>query len=341
MENKPSKINLLTILLGITSLILTVALIITSVSFSRYRAQQEDFEAKAEAAWAEVETIKEQTVPLSTLKGYAEQFGVSLEFLQKFFDDKIVYRNGAEVVYADIDRSLAQSNYDWSNLVRKNGLLDYVENGKSVALKGIDVSKYQGNIDWEKVKNDGVDYAIIRLGRRGYSEGSIALDEKYKTNIENATKAGIPVGVYFFSQAINVDEALEEAEFVLENVKDYDITFPIVFDCEEIATDEARTDNLTADEMTDITIAFCEKIKEAGYTPMIYGNIKWFMVHLNLSKLEGYDKWFAQYYNSPFFPYAFQMWQYSSTGEIDGIEGGVDVNLCFKNYAAAESDGDS
>ena len=115
-------------------------------------------------------------------------------------------------------------------------------------------------------------------------------------------------------------------------MKGYTVRYPIVFDMEEITTEGARTANLTAAQITDLTIAFCERIKSAGYTPMIYGNVKWMMEHVELSRLTSYQKWFAQYYNKPFFPYEFQIWQYTNKGKVNGITGEVDLNLCFVNY---------
>lgn len=159
-------------------------------------------------------------------------------------------------------------------------------------------------------------------------------DEYCDQNLKGASEAGIDMGVYFYSQAVTVEEAEEEAAFVLDSIKDYDIKYPVVFDMEETGTDNARTAQLSAEQKTDITIAFCEKVKAAGYTPMIYGNIEWMMDHVELERLTQYPKWFAQYFNKPFFPYEFQMWQYTNEGSVPGIEGGVDLNLCFFPAAA-------
>lgn len=332
MEHK-KPLPIITVILAVLCLVLAISLVINALSFHKYKSEHEAVTVSEPSV---DQPEPPPSVPLSTLKNYANQYGVSIEFLQRFFDDQIVYKDETGIVYADIDESLAKSNYDWSNLSRTNGVFEYIENGEVISIKGIDVSKYQGSIDWNKVKADGVEYAIIRVGRRGYSEGLVGLDESFEQNIKGAAKAGIKVGVYFFSQAVNEEEAIEEANFVLDAIKDYDIQYPVVFDSEEIIGDDARTDGITAAEMTDIAIAFCDTVKAEGYTPMIYGNIKWFMTKMELNRLEEYDKWFAQYFNTPFFPYAFTMWQYTASGSVDGIDGNVDLNICFKDYAAAD-----
>lgn len=214
------------------------------------------------------------------------------------------------------------------------GRYEYVQDGEVVSICGIDVSKYQGEIDWEKVKAAGVEYAIIRLGYRGMNEGTLELDPYYFTNIKKANEAGVKVGIYFFSQAKNTDEAEKEAEFVLENIKNYDVTYPVVFDTEEVTTYAARANGLTRAERTDCCIAFCEKIKEAGYTPMIYANTRYMIMGLELERLNAYDKWFAYYGTNYTFPYEFTMFQYSDTGRIPGIDGDVDLDVSFVDYAA-------
>lgn len=227
---------------------------------------------------------------------------------------------------------VALNTTDWDNLIEENGYKVYYENGVKESIMGIDVSKYQGKIDWNQVKEAGVEYVIIRLGFRGMNEGTLELDPMYLEYIEGATKASIPVGIYFFSQAITVEEAKEEAKMVLDNIKDYEITYPIVFDTEYVNFYNARANNITRQERTDISIAFCEEIKAAGYKPMIYSNTKGMIMHIDLTRLEAYDKWFAYYGNKIAFPYNFQMLQYSDTGKVPGIEGNVDLNISFIDY---------
>ena len=198
---------------------------------------------------------------------------------------------------------------------------------------GVDVSVYQGNIDWEKVKADGIDFAIIRVGGRGYgSEGKIYDDRLFQQNIEGALAAGIPVGVYFFSQAITVEEAREEARYTLEKIKGYDITYPVVFDWEIIGGSTARTYELPSGTLTAAANAFCDMINDAGYQPMIYFNSYCGYIKYDLSQLVSYPFWFAQYTTTthPSFYYHFDMWQYTDSGSVDGMIGRVDLNLYLR-----------
>ena len=157
-------------------------------------------------------------------------------------------------------------------------------------------------------------------------------DSSFNTYTTNAIKNNIDVGVYFYSQALNKEEAIEEANYVLTLVKPYNITYSIAIDVEAIENDSFRQENLSASELTDVIIAFCDTIKAAGYTPLIYSNLLYFMDNVELERLEGYDKWFAGYQTaSPYYPYKYAMWQYTSTGSINGVSGNVDINIAMKN----------
>lgn len=242
---------------------------------------------------------------------------------------------GAEVhipILADVPRH----NYDWTCLQDKDGFKNYIVDNEVVSYRGIDVSSFQGDIDWDEVKADGVDFAMIRVGYRGYGSGAIMEDEYFHANIKGAIAAGIKVGVYFFSQAITEEEAIEEAEFVLKHIKDYDITYPVAYDMELIPHDTARTDTLTGRQITDHTIAFCETIKDAGYKTCVYANRRFLVLKLDLSRLAAYDTWYAAYVSYPDYPYDFKMWQFTDTGSVDGIEGNVDINISFVDYSAEE-----
>ena len=179
-----------------------------------------------------------------------------------------------------------------------------------------------------------MEYAVIRLGIRGYSEGTLVLDEKYEANIQGAAANGIDVGAYFFTQATSEAEALEEAQFVIENLAPYHVNFPVVLDVEAVGSGNARTKDLTVEERTQYAITFCEAVKAAGYTPMIYGNLKTFMLMLDMEQLEDYQKWFAasQPGDLPDYPYAFSIWQYTDKGSVAGIDGDVDLNITFGQW---------
>ena len=194
----------------------------------------------------------------------------------------------------------------------------------------MDVSHHQGFIDWNKVKAAGIEFAILRIGYRGYGQkGTIKLDNEFKRNIENAQAAGIDIGVYFFAQAINEEEAREEADFVLKNLEGYELQLPVVYDPESILDAPARTDGVSGEQFTKNTIVFCEAIKEAGYTPMIYSNMLWEAFEFDMEQLDMYPFWYADYEKFPQTPYAYEMWQYSNEGHVDGIKGFVDLDIQF------------
>lgn len=195
-------------------------------------------------------------------------------------------------------------------------------------VAGVDVSAYQGDVDWQKVAASGIRFAMVRLGYRGYGTGKLVEDEVALQNIQRAIDAGLDVGVYFFSQAVSVEEAREEAQFVLERIQGYDITMPVVFDWEYIS-DEARTANVDKRTLTDCYLAFCEAVSEAGYTPMAYFNWYQSTGMMYLTELEEYPFWLALYTDRMTYPYKIEMWQYTCTGKVPGIEGDVDIDLYF------------
>lgn len=204
-------------------------------------------------------------------------------------------------------------------------------------LRGVDVSEHQFDIDWQQAAASGIDFAFVRVGRRGYSAGALKEDDYYRQNLEGARSAGLEVGVYFFSQAVNVQEAIEEAEYTLELIKGYDITLPVVYDWEKIYEnpDEARTTGLDTHVLSDCAVAFCETIKRAGYTPCIYFNRHTGYYGLDLSRMTDYVFWFALP-ESPFpnFYYKVDIWQYSFDDIVPGIPGETDMNLLFRPKAS-------
>lgn len=196
--------------------------------------------------------------------------------------------------------------------------------------KAIDVSSNQDVIDWEAVKADGIEYAIMRTGYRTYGSGIIKTDETCYWNLKQAKKAGIKVGVYFFSQAVSTEEAEEEAQFVLDMVRSFETDLPVYFDTEEINYDTARTDRLSGNELTEIALAFCRYIEEAGYTPGIYGNQMWLCNKLDLARIEQYEIWLAKYTEELNYPYEIGAWQFSSEGRVSGISTAVDLDVIIE-----------
>ena len=191
---------------------------------------------------------------------------------------------------------------------------------------GIDVSAYQGSIDWDAVAKSGIKFAIIRLGYRGYGSGKLVEDDYAKQNLQGARDAGLKVGAYFFSQALNIKEADEEIKFMLEILGETYLDMPLVLDW-EIPTSDARTAGMDARTLTDIQLHFCEAVEEKGYQPMVYFN--WHQSeHLYyLSELEDYPFWLALYQDRMTYPWKVEMWQYTSTGRVPGIAGDVDINV--------------
>ncbi|MCI9141450.1 MAG: hypothetical protein HFH87_02370 [Lachnospiraceae bacterium] len=193
---------------------------------------------------------------------------------------------------------------------------------------GIDVSKWNGEIDWDKVKNAGVEFAIVRAGYRGSVTGSLVVDPYFTANMRGAAVSGIPVGVYFFTQAVNEVEAVEEASAVLELIREYNLEYPVFIDTEG-AGGNGRADGLDVETRTLVCEAFCRTIANAGYTAGVYGSRNWYNNNLHAEQLEQYCIWLAEYRSIPLYQGYYQMWQYTSRGSIDGIEGNVDMNVSY------------
>lgn len=210
-----------------------------------------------------------------------------------------------------------------------DGRIEYTGTDYDV-LRGVDVSEHQLDIDWKQVAASGVDYAYIRVGWRGYTEGGLFEDAYFERNIQGALDAGLHVGVYMFSQAVTVQEAIEEADFVLERIGKYNVTLPVVFDWEKIEAAEARSHGLTMELRTDCARAFCETVKSAGYVPCVYFNRNLGYYGYDLTRLTDYEFWFSLPESGfPNFYYACDMWQYSFTETVPGIAEPTDMNLWF------------
>ncbi len=222
---------------------------------------------------------------------------------------------------------LPKNDYDLEAFSEQDGFLSY-DDGTRTASLGVDVSVYQGQIDWQAVCEAGVEFAIIRLGYRGYTSGGLYLDDYYLQNIEGALAAGLQTGVYFFSQAINEEEAREEAEYVLQWVDGYDVSLPVFYDW-ELTTQEARTAGMDSETVTACAAAFCQTIEEAGRDAGVYFGQHTGYQLLNLLELQDYAFWLAEYADTPSFRYQFTWWQYTESGKVPGVETPVDLNLRF------------
>ncbi len=201
---------------------------------------------------------------------------------------------------------------------------------KGGAKLGIDVSKWNKTIDWDEVKDAGIEFAIIRCGYRGASSGALVLDPMYEQNIRGAIEADIPVGVYFFTQAVDEVEAVEEASAVISLIEEYDVDYPVFLDSESTGG-TGRADGLEADERTKIHRAFLKTIADAGYETGIYGSRNWLNDQVDMEELSSYKTWLAEYAEVPEYDGYYHMWQYTSKGTVDGIDTNVDLNLCYMN----------
>ena len=201
---------------------------------------------------------------------------------------------------------------------------------KSSGTMGIDVSKHNGNIDWEAVKNSGVSYVIIRCGYRGYSTGVLVEDPKFRSNIKGAKAAGLKVGAYFFSQAVNEVEAVEEASMAIDLVKGYGLNYPLFLDVEGSG---GRADGISRDTRTAVCKTFCQTVQNSGISAGVYANKTWFTEKINTGSLTNYKLWLAQYASQPTYTATrYDLWQYSSKGKVSGISGNVDMNISYVNY---------
>jgi len=352
-KNSKKIFVVLTVIFGLTSLLLVFSCILMfsyfSIRMSKEKVSndivietqttesdriytQEDVDQLVEEIRTEATDAEHQAM-LDQMQELMESGNGTVEMLRYFYPDKVVLLSDNVYYFMDIQEDLKKNSFVQENFsFDGEGFLHYrTQDGSESYLRGIDVSKYQGSIDWDKVKNSGmVDFAILRAGIRGYSEGALMEDDTLQDNLKGATEAGIPIGIYFFTQATTNAEAVEEAQYAMELVKDYDLEYPIYVDVEAVAKDTARTSILTSAERTDFAITFMETVKAAGYKTGIYGNLKSYMLMLDMARLEDYDKWFADYDLPIYFPYEYNMLQYSESGRISGIPEAVDLNILFQ-----------
>ncbi len=243
-----------------------------------------------------------------------------------------VYFPKREIVKGEVPRN----SYNPEGFGVRDGYMSYYnDDNEKISKMGIDISYHQENIDWEKLKLSPVEFVMARVGYRGYTEGGLLEDEKFDEYASMCNENDIPLGVYFFSQAISEEEAIEEADYVINKIKDYKISYPVCFDTEDVSDTQARTNKAGIDkeERTKFCIAFCERIKAAGYYPMIYASENWIRRDLVYEDLQEYDFWAPYYRSENDFLYDFTIWQYSDSGNVPGVSGEVDLNVCMVDYA--------
>lgn len=274
--------------------------------------------------------------------------------LTKLFGNPDDYSGSASQSQAD-DPSLSvperQNSYDtpfhWAGATWELGRIAYYENGQRLSLAGVDVSDHQGWIDWNQVAADGIDFAMVRIGCRGYTYGDLYVDEQAVNNLDNAAYAGLKVGAYFFSQATSVKEAEEEADLVLSVLAGRWLDLPVAFDHEIINSEGARADDLDPETISACAKAFCDRIEKGGYEAMVYGNSSDMARYLpsvlgfSTAGIQGAGSresakalpvWHAEYNtNSPIVWYDICMWQYTNAGRVAGISGDVDLDMLLLN----------
>lgn len=230
---------------------------------------------------------------------------------------------------ADIDAEAEDSGIkDALSDADKTEISDFRKTGSNTKL-GIDVSKWNGDIDWYRVKDSGVEFAIIRAGYRGSVTGSIVVDPYFEYNMHAAQAAGVSAGIYFFTQAVNEVEAVEEASAVIELIKEYEIDYPVYIDTEG-AGGNGRADGIDSETRTSVCEAFCRTIQNAGYRAGVYASRNWYNHNLDMERLDRYQIWLAEYRSVPLYEGYYNMWQYTSKGKIDGISGNVDLNISYE-----------
>ena len=273
----------------------------------------------------------------------AGEYSVSLEELEGYrvpntimtiqVRDKIEYRVLDDIEYLILTEADINAKQEDTAV---NGAAEEADGTENTDLEfsrgngklGIDVSKWNEEIDWEKVKDAGIEYAIIRCGYRGASSGSLVIDPNFTENIEGAIAADIPVGVYFFTQAVTESEAVEEASMVIHLIEEYDVDYPVFLDSES-AGGKGRADDLSVEQRTMVHNAFLQTIAAAGYETGVYGSRNWLEKQLDMERLSDYNTWLAEYTEAPGYPEYYHIWQYTSKGTVPGISTRVDLNLCY------------
>lgn len=273
----------------------------------------------------------------------AGEYNVSLNELEGYSvpENSTKIRVKEQVEYVPIDDiSLLIKTEEEINALeedsRENGALDDSDNTEikkhhttdTTCQLGIDVSKWNGDIDWDKVKADGIEFVMIRCGYRGSVTGALVEDPYFMKNIRGAKAAGLKVGVYFFTQATNEVEAVEEASMVIALCDGFELDFPVVIDSEG-AGGNGRADSLDIATRTKVCKAFCETVENAGYEAGVYASRSWYNQNLEVSELDDYKIWLAEYRSTPLYSGYYDMWQYTSKGSVDGIEGNVDLNISY------------
>lgn len=254
---------------------------------------------------------------------------------QKAQDGKhilVSYKDGTQE-WLEINEDIPLHEYDFTKMKAQNNQMAYYEGNKQISRLGIILSEESGKVDFEDIKSSGVDFVMLKVGARGYETGVITPDAAFTDYAEKATQAGLKVGVVFYSQAVTIEEATEEAEFVSGYIRPYEITYPVAFCMETITYDVSRTDILDEEKKTQITEAFLTAIKKEGYTPVIYGSRDYLLTEIiPEGLLVDYEVWLTDFEPVPDYPYQFKMWEYANGESVYGVEEPVSYTISFVDY---------
>lgn len=243
----------------------------------------------------------------------------------------VINRDGSEE-WVLITPYLPKNDYDYTNLVSQSGRMAYYTDSRVTSYLGVTIDKYDDYVDFGLLRDDGIDYVMVRVGVRGYGTGTITLDDYYTDNISRANQAGLNVGLYFTSQAITVEEATEEAVALISVAQENKITYPLAIDIGFILNDTSRIEDLSKTEKTEIIRAFADTVKEAGFNCVIHADKEFLIKEIDLSKFSDVDIWLDNNGDLPDYPYAFTMWEYASNGTVNGISGPADLSISFIDY---------
>lgn len=246
---------------------------------------------------------------------------------------KVSYKDGTEE-WIEINDDIPLHKYDFTKLKAQNNQMRYYEGNKKISRLGIVLSEDNGEVNFEQVKENGVDYVMLKVGMRGYETGLVTPDTTFSDRILKATDAGLDVGVIFYSQAVTIEEAAEEASFVVENIRPYDITYPVAFCMESIMYDASRTDILDEENKTQITETFLSAIKREGYFPILYGSRDYLLTEIiPEGLLADYEVWLSDKDPVPDYPYDFKMWEYAEGESLYGVEEEISYSISFVDYS--------
>lgn len=246
---------------------------------------------------------------------------------------EISYRDGTSQ-WVEINNDIPFHEYDFMRLKAQNGKMAYYEQNKIVSRLGIELSEESGTVNFETLKAEGIDYVMIKVGERGYESGRLVLDEKFFIYMDGARQAGLDIGVYFCSQAVTASEAADEAAFVMDNIKNYTVTYPIVFRMDTITNDTARTDILNTRQKTDIVKSFLTTVEQGGYFSAVYGDKEFLLTQVIPEEiLPEYDVWLTDFKPVPDYPYRFKLWEYAGDETLQGVEKKVNYTISFVDYS--------